>query len=163
MYLVESRQKNFTNHEYRIKLQAGKKGKKEGANMDSLNSNAMLMMQRSMDFLWSKQSCILDNIANAETPGYKTKYVTFEESLRQAIYSAAEEENQSKISTPQIRQAIEETPVSFHEAQESTRVDDNGVDITEQSVELSRNGYQLQYVLDAINSDFSLLRTVTRG
>lgn len=131
--------------------------------MDSLNSNAMLMMQRSMDFLWSKQSCILDNIANAETPGYKTKYVTFEESLRQAIYSAAEEENQSKISTPQIRQAIEETPVSFHEAQESTRVDDNGVDITEQSVELSRNGYQLQYVLDAINSDFSLLRTVTRG
>ena len=131
--------------------------------MDSLNSNAMLMMQRSMDFLWSKQSCILDNIANAETPGYKTKYVTFEESLRQAIYSAAEEENQSKISTPQIRQAIEETPVSFHEAQESTRVDDNGVDITEQSVELARNGYQLQYVLDAINSDFSLLRTVTRG
>lgn len=131
--------------------------------MDSLNSNAMLMMQRSMDFLWSKQSCILDNLANAETPGYKTKYVTFEESLRQAIYSAAEEENQSRISTPQIREAIEETPVSFHEAQESTRVDDNGVDITEQSVELSRNGYQLQYVLDAINSDFSLLRTVTRG
>lgn len=131
--------------------------------MDSLNSNAMLMMQRSMDFLWSKQSCILDNLANAETPGYKTKYVTFEESLRQAIYSAAEEENQSRISTPQIREAIEETPVSFHEAQESTRVDDNGVDITEQSVELARNGYQLQYVLDAINSDFSLLRTVTRG
>lgn len=137
--------------------------KEEGKRMDSLTSNAMLMMQRSMDFLWSKQSCILDNIANAETPGYKTKYVTFEESLRQAIHSAAETENESKISTPQIRDAIEKTPVSFHEAQESNRLDDNGVDVTEQSVELARNGYQLQYVMDAINSDFSLLRTVTRG
>lgn len=131
--------------------------------MDGLTSNAMLMMQRSMDYLWTKQSCILDNIANVETPGYKTKYVTFEESLRQAIHSAAEQENENKLSTPEIREAIDETPVSFHEAQESTRMDDNGVNITEQSVELARNGYQLQYVLDAINSDFSLLRTVTRG
>lgn len=131
--------------------------------MESLTSNVMLMMQRSMDYLWSKQSCILDNVANAETPGYKTKYVTFEESLRQAIHSAAQKENEEKLATPEIREAITQTPVSFHEAQESTRMDDNGVDITEQSVELARNGYQLQYVMDAINSDFSLLRTVTRG
>ena len=28
-------------------------------------------------------------------------------------------------------------------------MDDNGVDIMEQSVELARNGYQLQYVMSA--------------
>lgn len=37
-------------------------------------------------------------------------------------------------------------------------MDDNGVDITAQSVELARNGYQMQYVMDAISSDFSILR-----
>ncbi len=127
--------------------------------MDFLSSNAALMLQRSMGFLWTKQSCILDNISNAETPGYQTKYATFEESLRQAIQSASGQGG----STKEIRSAIENTPVQTHEAEESTRLDGNGVNITEQMVELARNGYQMQYVMDAISSDFSLLRTAIKG
>ncbi|HIY22009.1 MAG TPA: flagellar basal body rod protein FlgB [Candidatus Flavonifractor merdigallinarum] len=123
--------------------------------MELLTNNTLLMMQRSMNYLWTKQSCILDNVANVETPGYKTKYATFEESLENAVRSAAQG---STGTTTAIRQAIEETPVQVHEAEESTRLDDNGVNITEQAVELVRNGYQLQYVMDAISSDFSLLR-----
>lgn len=123
--------------------------------MELLTNNTLLMMQRSMNYLWTKQSCILDNVANVETPGYKTKYATFEESLENAVRSAAQG---STGTTTAIRQAIEETPVQVHQAEESTRLDDNGVNITEQAVELARNGYQLQYVMDAISSDFSLLR-----
>lgn len=127
--------------------------------MDFLSSNAALMLQKSMGFLWTKQSCILDNISNAETPGYQTKYATFEESLQQAIQSASGQGG----STKEIRNAIEDTPVQVHEAEESTRLDGNGVNITEQMVELARNGYQMQYVMDAISSDFSLLRTAIKG
>ena len=47
--------------------------------MQLLTGNALLGMEKSMSFLWAKQSAILDNISNAETPGYKTKFVTFEE------------------------------------------------------------------------------------
>lgn len=126
--------------------------------MDFLSSNAALMLQRSMDFLWTKQSCILDNIANVETPNYQTKYATFEESLQQAIESAGR-----GGSVKAMRSAIEETPVAVHQAAESTRLDGNGVNVTEQMVELARNGYQMQYVMDAINSDFSLLRTAIKG
>ena len=114
--------------------------------MDGLSSNSFLMMQRSMEFLWSKQSCILDNIANVETPGYQVKYATFEEALKNAV-----------------RKAIEETPVVVREAQESVRMDGNGVNITEQSVELARNGYQMQYVFGAISSDIATLQAVIRG
>ena len=32
---------------------------------DFLTSNTMLMLQRSMNFLWTKQTAISDNIANA--------------------------------------------------------------------------------------------------
>ena len=127
--------------------------------MDSLTSNSMLMLQRSMGFLWDKQTCILNNIANAETPGYKTKYVTFEESLRQAIQSAADDSKP----TASMRQAIAGTAVTHHQAEESTRMDDNGVNITEQMVELVREGYQMQYVMNAISSDFSLLRSAING
>ena len=128
--------------------------------MNSITRTSDLMMQRAMEFLWTKQSCILDNLANVETPGYKTKYATFEESLERAIRAAAEGEN---TGAAQMRQAIEDAPVRVLEAQESTRMDDNGVNITEQAVELARNGYQLQYVMDAISSDFSLLRTAIKG
>lgn len=126
--------------------------------MDFLSSNTALMLQRSMDFLWTKQSCILDNIANVETPNYQTKYATFEESLQQAVASASK-----SGSAKAMRSAIEDTPVAVHQAAESTRLDGNGVNVTEQMVELSRNGYQMQYVMDAINSDFSLLRTAIQG
>ena len=127
--------------------------------MDFLSSNVGLMMQRSMEFLWEKQSCILDNVANVETPGYKTKYATFEESLQQAIQSAARQGGTDS----ELRTAIQDTPVVVQEAQESTRMDENGVNITEQMVELARNGYQIQYVMDAINNEFSLLRTAIKG
>ena len=126
--------------------------------MECLTSNSMLLLQRSMEYLWDKQTCILDDIANVETPGYKTKYATFEESLRQAVASASQ--NHSPLS---VRQAIQDTPVEIHQADESTRMDDNGVNVTEQMVELVREGYQMQYVMDAMSSDFSLLRTAING
>lgn len=125
-----------------------------------LESNSALMLQRSMNFLWTKQSCILDNIANAETPNYKTKYATFEESLDNAIRQAAGEKQGKNAA---FREAIEDSQLEVHQAQESTRMDDNGINITEQAVELARNGYQLQYVMDSISSDFSILRTAIRG
>lgn len=127
--------------------------------MDCFVSNSTLMLQRSMDYLWTKQSCILDNIANAETPGYKTKYATFEESLQEAIQSASHKGGTAR----EVRAAIQGATVSVEQAQESTRLDENGVNITEQMVELARNGYQMQYVMDAINSDFLLLRTAIKG
>lgn len=128
--------------------------------MGLLENNTALMLQRSMNFLWTKQSCILDNIANAETPNYKTKYATFEESLDNAIRQAAGEKQGKNAA---FREAIEDSQLEVHQAQESTRMDDNGINITEQAVELARNGYQLQYVMDSISSDFSILRTAIRG
>ena len=106
-----------------------------------------------MGYLWSKQACILDNVANAETPGYKTKYATFEESLQKAIQSASRDGTD----------AIETTPVEIRQAEESTRLDGNGVNVTEQMVELVREGYQMQYVMNAISSDFSMIRTAING
>ena len=127
--------------------------------MDLAMSNTSLLMQRSIDFLWSKQTCISDNIANAETPGYQPKYVTFEEALRNALQA----ENTSYKPIQGMREAIEDTQVVAHQAQEQTRMDENGVNILDQTVELARNAYQLQYAMDALSTDFSTLRTAIRG
>ena len=127
--------------------------------MELFTSNSMLMLEKSMDFLWTKQAAVLDNIANAETPNYKAKVVTFEESLRDKLESAASS-NQPKQA---ILQVLEDTDFAVTEPQESTRMDDNGVNITEQSTELDRNSYQLQYVMNAISADMTALRTAAKG
>ena len=43
------------------------------------------------------------------------------------------------------------------------RMDDNGVNVAEQELEATRNALQMQYTMDAINSNLSLMRTLIRG
>lgn len=112
-----------------------------------------------MGFLWTKQAAILDNIANAETPNYKAKVVTFEESFREKLDAALSSQTPRKNAA----QVLENEQVYVTEAQESTRMDDNGVNVTEQSTEMVRNAYQLQYVMSAISSDLNTLRTAIKG
>ena len=122
--------------------------------MDLLSSNSARMMERSMEFLWAQQTAILDNIANAETPNYKTKFVTFEEAFNDSILDAQSGRDTGRS----VREAIEESSYTVHEAGESVRMDENGVNVTEQSVELIRTAYQLQYAMRAISGNLSILR-----
>lgn len=131
-----------------------------GSGMDILTSNSALLLEKSVGFLWTKQAAILDNIANAETPNYKAKVVTFEESIRSRLEQAAARPEGAKES---VRDILEDPEVTVFEAREQERMDDNGVDTTEQMVELIRNAYQQQYVYQAINKHYSILRMAVRG
>ena len=97
-----------------------------------LYTNSQLMLERAMNFQWTKQVTINDNIVNAETPNYKAKYVTFEEALDSSIRSALKNKN-SRISS--VRSAIDRAQPIVHVAQaESMRMDDNGVNVKEQAI-----------------------------
>ena len=127
--------------------------------MDGLTSNSMRMMERSMEFLWTKQAAILDNIANAETPNYKAKVVTFEESLKSKLVQASRQSAPVKS----MRQVLEGTPFSVTEQLVQTRMDDNGVNVTAQAAEAIRNAYQMRYVMSSINSELAILNSAIRG
>ena len=134
--------------------------------MTSMTSNSLRMMEKSMDFLWTKQAAHLDNLANAETPGYKVKTVTFEERFRARLQMARAKEAErartgraSGYPVRAYRQVIEHTGWKVDEDEEITRMDENGVNATEQALESIRTAYQLQYVMQAISSDLGLLRT----
>ena len=128
--------------------------------MEGITNNSMRMMERSMEFLWTKQTALLDNISNAETPNYKAKVVTFEESIRSRLERAAASPGEAEES---VRDILEDPEVTVFEAQEQTRMDDNGVNTTEQMVELIRNAYQQQYVYQAINKHYAILRMAVKG
>ena len=46
---------------------------------------------------------------------------------------------------------------------ESFRMDENGVNVAEQQLELVRNAYQIQHVYNALNSDMQRLLMAIRG
>jgi len=127
--------------------------------VDFLSSNSQLLLEKSMGFLWTKQAAILDNVANAETPNYKAKVVTFEESLRDQL------ERAGRSGTPgrSVREVLEESEVTVFEPQESARMDENGVNLNEQMVEAVRNAYQIQYVMQSISNNLTVLRSAVRG
>ena len=128
---------------------------------DFFTSNSMMMLEKAAHFQWTKQRAILDNISNAETPEYKVKYVTFEEALRSSIRQAARTGQSPQAA---MRSAIAASAPVVHTAvDESARLDENGVNVTAQSVEAMRNAYQMRYVLNAINSDLKLLHAAVRG
>ena len=123
--------------------------------MGSLSSNSFLMLEKSLGYLWTKQAAIADNITNAETPGYKEKVVTFEESLKGKLRKAAPVKS--------MRQVLEGSPFSVTEQEVQTRMDDNGVNVTAQAAEAIRNAYQMRYVMSSINTELSILNTAIRG
>lgn len=131
--------------------------------MDFMTSNSQLLLEKSMGFLWTKQAAILDNIANAETPNYKAKVVTFEDTIREKLEQAASPARGGARVQQSVREVLEDAESFVFEAQEQTRMDDNGVNVTDQMVEMIRNAYQQQYVYQAINKHYSILRMAVKG
>ena len=127
--------------------------------MDFLSSNSSLMLEKSLGYLWAKQSAIADNVSNAETTGYREKIVTFEESLKSKLLQAS----RGAAPVKSMREVLEGSSFRVTEQAVQTRMDDNGVNVTAQMSEAIRNAYQMRYVMSSINSGLTTLRTAIRG
>jgi len=126
--------------------------------MNYMFGNSISMSQKSLEFLWAKQVVISQNLTNMDTPGYKAKYVTFEDVYQNRLKLAR------AAKTPaQTRSIIENSYYSINEKDSSARLDENNVNADAEEVEMARAQLQYQYVMNAVNSDFSRLRSVIKG
>ncbi len=126
--------------------------------MNYMFGNSISMSQKSLEFLWAKQVVISQNLTNVDTPGYKSKYVTFEEAYQKRLKLA-----RASATPAQTRSIIENSYYTVNEKDSSARLDENNVNADAEEVEMARAQLQYQYVLNAINSDFSRLRSVIKG
>ena len=126
--------------------------------MNLMFGNSISMTSKSLEFLWAKQLTIANNLANVDTPGYKSKYVTFEDEFQNRIKLASASGNVART-----RGIINNSYYTVNETESSARLDENNVNADAEEVEMARAQLQYQYVLNAINSDFSRLRSVIRG
>ena len=90
--------------------------------MNLMFGNSISMTSKSLDFLWAKQLTIAHNLSNVDTPGYKSKYVTFEDEFRNRLKLADTSGNAART-----RSIIENSSYTVNETESSARLDENNV------------------------------------
>ena len=119
--------------------------------------NTIAMSQKSLDFLWKQQEVLALNIANVETPGYKTKMVSFEDEYRKRLQAASQTKNTSKI-----RQAIDEADCLVYSRDDSGRVDENNVNADVENTKIARSTLHYQYLLQSVSNDIKRFQSVVK-
>ena len=129
--------------------------------MMDLYGNGLLLGEKTLDSLWMRQNLTMNNIANVDTPGFKSQYMTFENELAQKIRSAL---TVQKASMKNVARGIENMRPSVHTTlNEATRLDENNVDMDQEQVELARTAYEYQYMISSVSSDLSRLRSAAKN
>ena len=118
------------------------------------NGVSMTLLQKSLDAVWYRQQVISNNIANAETPGYKSKKVEFENLLYSAIDSAGRSEGEILNLITNLEPQLVESNLT------STKEDGNNVDADSENIELARAQLQYEYLTNALSSQISRLKYV---
>ena len=103
------------------------------------------------------QKLISGNLANINTPGYRSKGVSFENALRQSL----EEQVLQMVRTNGTHLAPDD-PV---QAMETPEVVENGpVDLDTEMVNLLKNSIEYNHMVGMLNKKFTMLKTaITEG
>lgn len=125
--------------------------------MNQIFGNGILVSEKSLDFLWKKQSVTAANLANVDTPGYKAKFLTFEDMFRAKLKDASGDGTAVRRATNSARWLIEESDT------ETARMDGNNVVADAEMSELTKSALQYQYALRSVNGEISRLSSVIKG
>ncbi|MBB6062024.1 flagellar basal-body rod protein FlgB [Thermosipho japonicus] len=123
------------------------------------NSN-FSTLKAAMDVALKRQEIHSQNIANAETPNYKRKYIVFEELLN---------ESKMKLSLKTTsRKHIEKTskvvsPIIKTQKNTSLTNDGNNVDIDIEMVEMVKNALRYQTLSRLMSANIDRYNTVIRN
>ena len=114
-----------------------------------LNNISGQAMEKSLDAIWLKTKVISNNIANYETPGFKSQEVSFEEVFRNANNARGKEIVGFKTKVSQ-------------NSDTTLRPDGNNVNMEKEQMELWRAYAQYSYLVDKINGQYNNLRYVIK-
>lgn len=124
-------------------------------------SGADRFLRAALSGLAARQRAVASNVANIDTPNFKSSEVRFEETLRQAI------SGRGRVSGP--GGALSQTALNTRMAQArattgtQTRADGNNVDIDKEMLTLSETTLEFNAVTQLMASRAALVRSVISG
>lgn len=117
------------------------------------NNTSFRLLEQGLDGVWQKQQVISQNIANADTPGYKAKTVNFKTVFteeRQNIKDKVMSKNKPKIDLVTTVSVEEGTNQTFNE---------NNVDTEKEHIALADAQLQYSSLVNKISNEFEMIKT----
>lgn len=120
------------------------------------------LYQKALDGIWQRQKAISNNIANAETPGYKTLKVSFEDALKSEV-SKIQKNSTATNGALQNYKSISDSDISVDTVDTTTsRADGNNVDLDAENVEMSKTVLEYNYLVRGLSDTYSRLKYAIR-
>ncbi|MBL4952946.1 flagellar basal body rod protein FlgB [Neobacillus sp. OS1-32] len=126
------------------------------------------LLQSALSAATMRQQAISNNIANAETPGYKEKKVVFEDVLKQHLSNQSNSTNFVGNRTDSRHFVIGQpsgVPVAKIVENSSTTMQNNGnnVDVDEEMTNMGKNAIWYNTLVEQVNSEFQQLSIAIKG
>ncbi|RPF42914.1 flagellar basal-body rod protein FlgB [Thermodesulfitimonas autotrophica] len=131
--------------------------------MSIFNDPVKVALAKTLDAAALRQRVIADNIANADTPGFKKGTVEFEAALRQVLggeplaLKTTDPRHIGSGSLSSVAPRVERVTTT------TQRTDGNNVDVEEEMINLVTNNLTYQAAVRFISGKFSSLRYVISG
>jgi len=118
-------------------------------------------LERGLNFSATKQKAIAQNIANIDTPNYKSKTVSFDTYLSDAKKSSI---SSYRTTEKHINFEMKNGNVGISSRNNlSYRNNGNGVDMDKEQADLATNQIYYNALVDRVSGKLNTLQTVIRG
>ena len=118
------------------------------------------VLDKALDASWLRNEAISNNLANADTPGYKRQDVNFETQLAKALRSSRYKTMDAKVAGVKMNRL---NPIAYTDyAGFSYRIDGNNVDPDTEGVYLAKNQVVYQGLYQSVNQEFKNLQSVMK-
>lgn len=125
------------------------------------------LLQKGLQASWTRNAVIRNNIANAETPGFKTSEVVFESLISDALNGSGFSGRRTRDRHIETGAASDLDSVRARVVQTrdtSMRMDENNVDIEAENAKLAQNSIQYNTLMLKLNSELNRIKlAVTEG
>ena len=128
--------------------------------IDSSVYNYINVLDKAADAAWLRNEAITNNIADADTPGYKRQDISFEGELKKAMKVSRYESVDAKVADLKSRDLQARTYTDYDSV--SYRLDGNNVDIQTENVTLVKNQLKYNGLVQSANQEFSNLKMVMK-
>jgi len=111
------------------------------------NTTSFRVMEEGLRYINENAKVIAHNISNTDTPGYKTKYLTFSGVLRDKVNQNAKYKKELHLKQSLI---VDENV--------NGQPDGNNVDVEEQSAMFKSNALRQEAVMNQIEAEFRMMK-----
>jgi len=117
---------------------------------DSVN----LSLRAALDLRWRRHELLSNNVANADTPGYRPKDLEFEGVLQAAVEREAAPAPRAGPSTPLVEQEVQSRGDAWD------TLDENRVDMDKEMARIADNGVAFQTSMEVLRRRYAMIRGV---